>query len=125
MPRHNRSIGSKINIDGLELVWRLHREQQWSTADGWTGVSIQVFAKDNAHRELLLEYPAVRTAKSGSSKVAPVNQPIEKEKVESHIRQAIRAGWNSLSRGKLFVIQVGELPRNALPGKFLASQARS
>jgi uncharacterized protein YdhG (YjbR/CyaY superfamily) len=110
MPRPKRSFESEVTIDGVKLAWRLHREQQWCTADGWKGISIQVRAKDGAHRELILEYPVVSTLKDGWSRVDLIQPQIRAAKVEDHIREAMAAGWDPNSRGKAFAFQVNEMP---------------
>lgn len=110
MPRAKRSIQSAITIDGISLVWRLHREQQWFTADGWKGVAIHVTVAKGVRRELHLEYPAEVTRKMESQKDAPPRQNIRAAKVEGHIRQAMAAGWDPESKGQPFVFQVEELP---------------
>ena len=110
MPRPKRSIESEVNIDGVELVWRLHREQQWCGEHRWKGVAIHVHVTGVARRELFLEYPAVQTQKDGWSRIDPRRPNIQIKRVESHIREAIRAGWDPNSRGKPFVYHVSELP---------------
>jgi hypothetical protein len=110
MPRAKRSIESALTIDGFKLNWRLHREQQWSTADGWRGVAIHVTVAEGVRRELFLEYPAVKTQKVGFTRTDFVRQNISPAKVEAHIQQAMAAGWDPASRGKPFVYEVAELP---------------
>jgi hypothetical protein len=112
MPRAKRSIQSETQIDGVSLIWRLHREQQWCTADRWKGVAIHVMVAEGAHRELFLEYPTVvRTQRSGYIRTGwSVRPTILAAKVEAHIRRAMEAGWDPGSRGKPFVFQVDELP---------------
>lgn len=110
MPQAKRSIQSEVAIDGLSLVWRLHREQQWFTVDGWKGVAIHVNVAEGAHRELHLEYPATTTKKLGIARAEFVKQNISPAKVEAHIRLAMEAGYDPDSRGKPFVFEVPELP---------------
>ena len=110
MPRAKRSIQFAITRDGHSLIWRLHREQQWFTEDGWKGVAIHVKVADKVRRELVMEYPAVISQKFGYMKNELVRQNIMPAKVEGHIRQAIEAGWDPDSRGKPFTYQVEELP---------------
>src|SRR6185437_6154266 len=110
MSRPKRPIEARATIDGVNLVWHLHREQQWCNADGWKGLSIRVSTEDALHRELLLEYPVARTQKEGWSRVDLVRPRIHPKKVESHIKLAMAAGWDSNSRGKPFAFQVRELP---------------
>jgi hypothetical protein len=111
MPRAKRSIHSELTIDGIRLLWHLHREQVRSTEDGWKGVAIHVKVAEGARRELFLEYPAVvNSHKAGFMNVDFVRQNISPAKVEAHIHQAIEAGWDPASRGKPFVYEVAELP---------------
>jgi hypothetical protein len=113
MPRAKRSIESTVTIDGHSLVWRLHREQQGSTSEGWRGMAIHVRVAEGARRELHMEYPAVETHKNGFTRIGIDYSPrpgIVATKVEAHVREAIAAGWDPDSRGKPFVYQVGELP---------------
>jgi hypothetical protein len=76
MPRAKRSIQSEVTIDGFHLIWRLHREQQWCTADGWKGVAIHVMVAEGVRRELHLEYPAVKTQKVSYTRTDFVQQNI-------------------------------------------------
>jgi hypothetical protein len=110
MPRAKRSIQVELKIDGFSLIWRLHREQQLSTEDGWKGVAIHVSNSEGVHKELHLEYPVVGTEKSGATRMEPVRRTILTAKVEAHIREAMAAGWNPDSRGKPFIYFVDELP---------------
>jgi hypothetical protein len=110
MPRAKRSIQFATKIDGVPLIWRLHREQQWCTAEGWKGVAIHVMVAEGAHRELYLEYPAVKTQKVSFTRTDFVLQNIAPAKVEAHIRQAMNAGWDPESRGKPYVYEMNELP---------------
>jgi len=109
--RHaKRSIQTAITIDGHSLIWRLHREQQLTTSEGWMGVAIHVSVAEGVRRELHLEYPAVKTQKVGYTRTDFVRQNISPAKVLTHIRRAMEAGWDPESRGKPFVFEVDELP---------------
>ena len=110
MPRAKRSIQSEIDIDGLRLTWSLQREQGWCGEDKWRGIAIRVQVAGVARRELLLEYPVVRTEKDGWTRVDPQRPAIHAKRVATHIRAALEAGWDPNSRGKAFVYQVSELP---------------
>ena len=110
MPRTKRSIQAAVTVDGFPLIWRLHREQQLSTADGWRGVAIHVKVAAGVRRELHLEYPAVKTQKVDYTRTDFVQQNISPAKVAAHIRLAIGAGYDPGSRGKPFVYEVAELP---------------
>lgn len=112
MPRSKRQIEHAVEIDGFPLVWRLHREQQWYTSDGWKGVAIHVCAADaeGRRRELHLEYPAMKTQRLQHTHTDRVVVSIRPGKIEEHIRQAMEAGWDPASRGKPFVFEIEELP---------------
>ena len=110
MPRPKRSIVSEIKIDGIPLLWNLHREQQWCGEDRWKGVAVHVQVTGAVRRELFLEYPPIRTQKDGWSRIDPRRVKVTAKKVESHIREAMAAGWDPSSRGKPFVYQVAEFP---------------
>ncbi len=110
MPHAKRSVQAAITIDGFLLIWRLRREQQLCTTDGWKGVAIHVSVAEGVRRELHLEYPAVKTQKVGYTRTDFVRQNISPAKVQAHIRQAMEAGWDPESRGTPFVYEVAELP---------------
>jgi len=110
MPRSQRNLEESITVGGVALIWRLHREQQWCTADGWKGVSIHVRVAEGIRRELHLEYPAVKTQKLGYTRTDRVVVNIRPAKVLHHIGEAMEAGWDPASRGKPFVFEVSELP---------------
>ena len=110
MPRTKRDLENSVTIGGIALIWKLHREQQYSTADGWKGVSIHVRVSEGTRRELRLEYPAVKTQKVGFTRTDRVVVNIRPAKVEEHIREAMEAGWDPASRGKPFVFEVSQLP---------------
>jgi hypothetical protein len=99
-----------ITIDGVALIWHLHREQQWTDDEELRGIGIHVKAAEGTHRELHLEYPGVRSAKAGFIKADPGMPTIAASRVAAHIREAIEAGWDPASRGKPFVYEVAESP---------------
>ena len=111
MRNTKRSIQSSVTIDGVPLIWRLHREQNWTDDLNPVGLAIHVEVVGLVRRELYLEYPAVRKQQNGyATPVLTIRQPIVAAKVANHIREAIAAGWDPESRGKPFVYEVAELP---------------
>ena len=110
MPRPKRSIQGAVTIDGHALLWRLHREQQWFTGDGWKGVAFHVKVAVGVRRELYLEFPPVLTKNSESMKDAPPRHPISAAKVEAGIREAMEAGWDPESRGQPHFFEASGLP---------------
>jgi hypothetical protein len=110
MPRAKRTIQNEVTINGIPLIWRLHREEQGSAEDGWIGISIHVRVAKGARRELFMEYPPVTTQKVGWVRTQPARPTLTGTKVVGHIREAMAAGWDPDSRGKPFVFQVADLP---------------
>jgi hypothetical protein len=111
MPRAKRLIESTVTIDGISLVWHLHREQQGNAAEGWRGMAIHVRVAEGVRRELNMEYPPIETQKTNFSKIGYSPRPnIVAAKVEAQIREAIAEGWDPESRGKPYVFHVAELP---------------
>jgi hypothetical protein len=110
MRNTKRAIQSSVTIDGIPLIWRLHREQNWTDDDKAVGLAIHVEVVGLVRRELYLEYPAVRKQQNGHAPVLTIRPPIVAAKVADHIREAIAAGWDPESRGKPFVYEVAELP---------------
>ena len=111
MRNSKRAIQSSVTIDGVPLIWRLHREQNWTTDEKAVGLAIHVQVVGRVRRELYLEYPVVRKQTDGySAPVLTTRPPIAAAKVADHIREAIAAGWDPESRGKPFVYDVAELP---------------
>jgi hypothetical protein len=110
MPHAKRTIQSAVTINGFELVWHLHREQNLSTSDGWRGMVIIAKAAEGARRELRLEYPSIMTARMSALKAESARPTISAAKVKAHIQQAMEAGWDPGSRGQPFVHEMDELP---------------
>jgi len=111
MPAPKRSIHSAVTIDGIPLLWHLHREQQGSGEDDdLLGMSIHVKVAERTRRELHLEYPLARPRKTGYVWTPAPRPTIVAPRVQAHIREAMEAGWDPESRGKPFVYHVSELP---------------
>lgn len=116
--RPKRSTQGSVIIDGTKLLWAIHREPQWCTADGWKGLSISVRLEGDKGRELLLEYPFPKKGRrlriDGKTYLVAPNPPvrpsISKKMIETGIAQAIAAGWDPTSRGRAFAFQASESP---------------
>jgi hypothetical protein len=113
--RRKRSIEAHVDVDGFKLHWRLRSEPQWSTEDGYEGLSLSVQRADGAFRELVLMYPFPKKEKRVISGVEflmppgfPLRPKISPKLVEADIRLAIAGGWNPQSRGKPFFFQLPE-----------------
>ena len=75
MRNSKRSIQSAVTIDGIRLLWHLHREQQSSTEDGMLGITIHAKVVGSVRRELHLEYPVIETRKARFGWTDPPDRP--------------------------------------------------
>ena len=46
-----------ITVDGVEFLWRIERNPQWCTVDGWKGSVLHVESAINKGRCLKIEFP--------------------------------------------------------------------
>jgi hypothetical protein len=102
-----RVIKETVTIDGLELVWELRSEPQFTTEHGHKGLCISVRLATGVRRELILEYPSTEKKQTGFAH-APEHPRIIPKVVEADIRRAIEAGWRPASRGRPFIFLVPE-----------------
>jgi hypothetical protein len=93
--RKKRELSGSLVVDGYPLRWSLKSEQIWSPAGDHAGLRLSVEREDEAHRELVLEYPF----REGSRIARP---EIDRDRLEADIRRAMEAGWNPKSRGRPF-----------------------
>ena len=103
--RRKRTLDGSIPVDGMTLSWNLLSEPLWSTEHGYVGLRVGVRTEDEAYRELILEYPYPKT-KGGSALPLPQRPSISAKLIEADVRQAMAAGWDPNSRGKVFVHSV-------------------
>ena len=96
-------MGGSLLVDGYPLRWSLKSEQIWSPAGDHAGLRLSVEREDEAHRELVLEYPF----REGSRIARP---EIDRDRLEADIRRAMEAGWNPKSRGRPFHFQLPPAP---------------
>ena len=105
MKARKRSAEASVEVDGHRLRWSLEREAQWTTNDGGKGMAFSVrLDGDDRHRELLLEFPYPRWkpgARQDKERILP-------PRIAKAIRQAMEAGWDPQSRGRVFAFQVPE-----------------
>ena len=94
--RRTRELAGTLEIDGWPLTWRLRSEQQWSPKGEHVGLRLSVERSDEAHRELVLEYPFRDLGKTG-------RPDIDVDRIAGDIRQAMEAGWKPKSRGRPFI----------------------
>ena len=95
--KRKRELGGTLEIDGFPLRWSLRSEQQWDPkGEAHLGLRLSVERSDEAHRELILEYPFIDMGKTGRPE-------IDTARIAGDIRQAMEAGWNPKSRGRAFI----------------------
>jgi hypothetical protein len=90
-----------ITIDGLELLWTVLRDTQWTSRDDYQGITISVVQAGPARKELQLKYPFLG-AKPNSKWHIPEKARITPEIVEAGIREALEGGWDPNSRGRTY-----------------------
>jgi hypothetical protein len=99
--RRKRDLGGSLMVENYPLRWTLRSEQIWSASGDHVGLRLSVEREDEAHRELILEYP-FREMPGGKVERPDVNH----EALAHDIRRAMAAGWNPKSRGRPFTFQV-------------------
>jgi hypothetical protein len=97
--RKKRELGGRLEVAGYPLRWSLKSEQIWSPGGDHVGLRLSVEREDEAHRELVLEYPFQEGGR------------IERPDIDLHglagdVGRAMEAGWNPKSRGRPFHFQV-------------------
>ena len=103
MRNAKRTQSGIVSVDGDDFEWRIHREPQWCTADGWRGLAIAVHHVDG-RRQALIEWPMPR---EGSLSVPYRQRPkIDSLLLIQGVRSALAAGWEPLSKGKAFRVLV-------------------
>jgi hypothetical protein len=99
--RRKRDLVGSLVVDGYPLRWSLKSEQIWSPDGAHVGLRLSVERQDEAHRELILEYP-FRDMPGGK-----IERPdVDRDGLARDIRRAMEAGWNPKSRGRPFNFQV-------------------
>jgi hypothetical protein len=105
MRNAKRTQAGIVSVDGQDFEWRLHREPQWCTVDGWRGLVLAMRHVDG-QRQALLEWPM---PKGGSNSVPYRNRPkIDSPLLIGGVRSALAAGWKPLSKGRDFRLLVEE-----------------
>ena len=99
--RRKRDLSGALVVDDFPLRWTLKSEQIWSPSGDHIGLRVSVERSDEAHRELVLEYP-FREMPGGKAE----RPDIKAEQLEGDIRRAMEAGWKPKSRGRPFFFAV-------------------
>ena len=99
--RRKRDLSGALIVNDYPLHWSLKSEQIWSPSGDHTGLRLSVERSDEAHRELILEYP-FREMPGGKTE----RPAVKIETLEADIRRAMAAGWNPKSRGRPFIFPV-------------------
>nr|WP_315491638.1 hypothetical protein [uncultured Rhodoferax sp.] len=99
-----RAAESHVAVNGSVFLWKIHREPQWCTADGWKGLAISVEQADIGGRQLLIELPF--SAKERRSTPHRQRPKVNQAELQAHIEKALEVGWAPDSRGKPFILEV-------------------
>jgi hypothetical protein len=101
--RTNAVAQSVVVRDSL-FTWRVHREPQWCTSDGWKGLAVLVERVDGGQRVLIVEFPfEAQTRRSTPHRQRPF---VSQKQLEDAITAALDAGWDPEKRGKPYVFEV-------------------
>ncbi len=99
-----------VQVGGQDFNWRVHRQPQWCTADGWKGLAIHVELARNSQRDLILEFPfKITNRRSTPHRQRP---SVSDKQIANAISAAIASGWEPESRGKTFMFEVDEVDGN-------------
>lgn len=94
-----------ITVGDLNLLWSVRHWQCWSKDSGGAlGLSLLVEVADKKTRSLIIEFPFEWKNKSLN---IDRKFKISESQLAGHIQRAIKLGWNPDSRGKSFVLDVG------------------
>ena len=101
---HRRNLYGTAQVNGVTFEWRLEREPQWCTADGWRGMSVSLKQIDQK-REAILNFPMPSDRRSALQ--PQLRRPnLSPRIVENGIRSALSQGWRPMSRGKADIFSV-------------------
>ena len=100
---HKRDLAGVVEIDGHKYEWKLERDPQWCTTDGWRGMTVALRQVD-AQRWAVLEFPMPKRPLNGSPQL---QRPHINDAIAANgVRAALAAGWEPASRGKPVVFMV-------------------
>jgi len=100
-----RTAAQSIDVRGTLFTWRVHRESQWCTADGWRGLAVLVELIGTGERALIIEFPfAIETRRSTPQRQRP---SVSEKELQRAIAAALDAGWDPQRRGKPYLFEAG------------------
>jgi hypothetical protein len=99
--RRRRELEGTLEVEGYPLRWSLRSEQIWDAQGEHLGLRLSVERADEAHRELILEYP-FRDMPGGKTE----RPDVDREGLADAVRRAMAAGWKPKSRGRPFTFLV-------------------
>ena len=97
--RRKRELSGALVVDDFPLRWTLKSEQIWSPSGDHVGLRVSVERSDEAHRELVLEYPFREMPGGKIERPDP-----DLHRLADDIRAAIAEGWKPKSRGRPFTL---------------------
>jgi hypothetical protein len=99
--RRKRELEGTLEVEGFPLRWTLRSEQIWDAHGDHLGLRLSVERADEAHRELILEFPFQEMP--GGKTERP---DVDRDGLADAVRRAMDAGWKPKSRGRPFTFQV-------------------
>jgi hypothetical protein len=99
-----------VQIEGIEYRWSIYRQPTWTSTRALLGLAILVESMEPSKRALLLEF-AIDRSRHGDM---PQHQRfrVSNRRLIECIQNAMKAGWDPLSRGKRFVFEAGPVISN-------------
>ena len=98
-----RDLGGRVVVDDEAYEWRLLREPQWCSNDGWKGLALTVRHEDG-QREAVLQFPMPKPFSNGAPRAE--RPRLSPALVEQGVRDALACGWKPHSRGKMVVVEL-------------------
>jgi hypothetical protein len=94
-----------ITVAGHKLSWSVRNWPQWTSVDGFVGMSVEVIPVGPPRQRLIIEFPR---GTMFSHRMSPerVRPKVTTKQIAAIVQSALSAGWSPVSRGKPFVFEV-------------------
>lgn len=98
-----RDLSGAVTVDAVDYKWKLLREPQWCTADGYRGMAIAVELADQPGRTAILNFPFPRSKPHTNpltKNVGKIRPQIQRAQLEAGVLKALAQGWDPTSKGQ-------------------------
>jgi hypothetical protein len=94
-----------VQVEGVKYRWRIYRQPKLVSGPGVLGLALLVESMEDSARGLVLQFSINKWRHHGM----PHHQRfrVSDRRLIECIQNAIKAGWDPNSRGKLFVFEAG------------------